>query len=163
MTSLADLSTSITDCKARVSPNGDALRFAAKIVIRQLVDPGSNTPEFSNRALLPRRLRNGLARLRAGHLTDPDDPTPSKRAFDRASQMLSELEGAALLPSRVVSSADGGITFIRPLDDGGFVEIECDNDGDASIVLVRPGCVRQLEFVRPGECVAAAVQSLLAH
>lgn len=54
---------------------------------------------------------------------------PNKNALSLADRMLTVLNELDLLPSRIVASADGGVSLVF-LIPGGYVDIECFNEGD---------------------------------
>lgn len=54
---------------------------------------------------------------------------PNESALSAAGGVLNILNELDLLPSRIVASADGGVSLVF-LIPGGYVDIECFNEGD---------------------------------
>lgn len=63
---------------------------------------------------------------------------PSQRALRAAAELLVMLNDLDFLPSRIVASADGGVSLVFLIPDG-YVDIECFNEGGILAGFQLPG------------------------
>ena len=71
---------------------------------------------------------------------------PNERARSAAGEVLDLLDDLECSPSRIIASADGGISLVF-LIPGGYVDIECCNEGDILVGFQRSGQAPEVEEV----------------
>ncbi len=88
---------------------------------------------------------------------------PNEKARTKAAQILSNLEVAALLPTRLVPSAEGGVGFCFVEADR-YADIECLNTGE---ILAAMYCGQQdpdvWEIDHSSESIQAAIEQIREH
>ena len=117
-------------CRAAVSAfqsNIDALHQAAAVIDRLF--EGVSSSELVQRLESFGRLEEGWA--------GPGTLAPSDTAVSNATKVLQHAKSQAILPSRVIPADES--VFVHFSQPGVSVDVECENDGTISAVLVEEG------------------------